>query len=151
MQTAIRHPLFAAGLVALWLGLMGCNHAAQEELLTGSWEGFIELPATGEEMPIAYRFADPQLTVHVGPPDAAEERVFQDWEVHSVEEGVVVVYVYDAGRTFATMVRIVDDDHITLWDQGLDESTAAEVWRVETPAPQAAETPAPQAAETDGD
>ena len=103
----------------------------------GYWEGFIPLPATEEEVPISYTFAENGLTITVGQPGAETERHWAEWEVAAVEEGDLVVHVNENGRIFSTFVHWLSDDHMKLWDQGLDESTAAEVWRVEPdPAPE---------------
>ncbi len=111
------------------LFLVACNHAAEEQKLLGVWEGFIPLPATGEEVPIKYVFTEDSLDVIVGQPGSETERHWNEWEISRVEQGDWIIYVHGGGRVYSTVIREIGDGHLKLWDAGLDISTAAEVWR----------------------
>ena len=111
--------------------LAGCNHAKEEQRLMGYWEGFIPLPATEEEVPISYTFSEDGLTIRVGQPGAETERHWAEWEVTGAEEGDLIIHVREGERVYSTLAQWLSDDHLKLWDQGLEESTAAEVWRRE--------------------
>lgn len=128
---------FVAALLLILFA--GCNHSKEEQRLIGLWEGFIPLPATEEEVPISYAFSEDGLTIRVGQPGSETVRHWDEWEIAGDQEGDLVLHVHDDGRIFATLVHWLSDDHMRLWDQGLDESTAAEVWRQEPP-PEPAES-----------
>lgn len=121
--------LVISTFVVSLLFLAACNHASEEQKLLGVWEGFIPLPATGEEVPIKYVFTDDSLDVFVGQPGSETERHWNEWEISRVEQGDWIIHVHGGGRVYATIIREIGDDHLKLWDAGLDISTAAEVWR----------------------
>ncbi len=123
--------LSVLSLVLLASCWMACSHTGEEDRLVGVWEGILPLPATGEELPIAYDFRSDGLTVTVGIGENRTVTEWVSWEVHSAEGGNIVLHIHRSdGRVFASLARRSGENELILWDLGTDESTAAHVRRV---------------------
>jgi hypothetical protein len=129
-------------LLALVTGLLlaACGPGLERSALVGRWEGTVPLPATRQDIPITYIFAEPALTVAAGVGPQAVVLEFDAWQIERVVDNHVLIHVTAPdGRVFATWARFLGDEEIMIWDRDEEETSAAVVRRVGPPG----EAPAP--------
>jgi hypothetical protein len=133
-RTTKRVQLFRlVGIILTVLLWTSCDHAGDRSALMGYWEGTIPLPAANREEPIAYEFTEDGVTITIGLGDDAIASSWTQWEIHSEVNGDLVVHIHniDDEAMLATMVRVVGEDELLLWDPRTEmDTTSARVRRV---------------------
>lgn len=123
--------------------LAACGPGVERSALVGRWEGTVPLPATRQDIPITYIFAEPALTVAAGVGPQAVVLEFDAWQIERVVDNHVLLHVTAPdGRVFATWARFLGDEEIMIWDRDEEETSAAVVRRVGPPG----DAPAPTVA-----